>query len=334
MTGVQWGIDRAKEWITGDPREKWKPPSETAIFAERYISARAGREALGDFCEWLVEEGVTPKTASNYVQQVWASLMATGGDPMKDFANPKFARATKLTLKAAWGRLAEWLEDTELERVLSSKHTARVIADKRNTKASKAKPGFGVEIVDRFLAEIDKDHDDPDYPWIWPVLRMTLILGLRAGVDTTWITRESVERAIEHGILTIVSKGDKLRSLPAAPVRPELLRLLELPGWMAIADLIAPRSTRGSDLQHQTAYAYMATALKNYAERVGVDPAEVRTHRFRRAAALRVYAETKDIVLVQQMLGHGRITTTQRYLEDDRTAEIGEAIERAYAQKG
>jgi integrase len=332
MTTVADSIQKAQEWLKGPAREKWTPTAAGTLHEQRYPIAAAGREVLEPFRRWLVAEGAGERTARNYVQQLWASLISTGGDPMADFSNVRFARSTKLVLRAAWSRYAEWTDDAELERLLSSRRLKRLIADKRNTHATRAKPGFGVEVVDRFLAEIDTDRDDPDYPWAWPVLRMMLILGLRAGVDVTWITRDAVARALQHGVLTIVSKRDKLRSLPAIPVLHELEALLEIPGWEVLSELIAPQS-RDETGQHQTAYAYIASALKAYAERIGIDPAEVKTHRFRRAAALRVYAETKDIVLVQQMLGHGSVTTTQRYLEDDRTAEIGEAIGRAYAPR-
>jgi site-specific recombinase XerC len=315
-------------------REKWTPPSAEDLFKHRYPSAAAGREALDAFNKWLLAEGVGERTARNYVQQVWASLMATGGDPMRDFLNPKFAKSTKLVLKAAWSNFAVWVGDLELEREFTSRRLRRVISDKRNTRASHALPGFGPEVVDEFLRVIDQDRHNEVAPWRWPVLRMMLILGLRAGVDLTWITRAAIVTALETGTLTIVSKGDKLRSLPAEPVYLELKWLTEIPGqWNDLAELIAPWYRGDSTRQHETAYAHVAAALKQYAEQLGLDPSEVHTHRFRRAAALRVYNATKDIVLVQQMLGHGRVTTTQRYLEDDRTAEIGEAIGRAYASR-
>jgi integrase len=332
MTTVNDSIKRAETWLKGPARERWAPAKADELYAQRYPVARAGREALKPFREWLVAEGAGERTARNYVQSIWASLISTGGNPMADFSDPRYSRSTKLVLRAAWSRYAEWTDDAELERELSSRRLKRTIADKKNTHATRAKPGFSVNIVDQFLAEIDTDFDDQDYPWAWPVLRMMLILGLRAGVDVTWITREAVATALRHGTLTITSKGDKVRTLPREPVLLELRRLLEIPNWEVLSELIAPQS-RDEVTQHQTAYGYIANALKAYAERIGIDPSEVKTHRFRRAAALRVYAETRDIVLVQQMLGHANVTTTQRYLEDDRTDEIGEAISRAYAPR-
>jgi integrase len=333
MTAVSTGISLAKLWVAGPPRTPWTPPSDANLILERYSIARAGREALAPFHRWLVAEGVIPKSASNYVQGVWASLMRTGGNPSRDFEDKRYTYNTKLTLRAAWARFAEWVEDDELEHLFGSKRLKRAIADKHNTKPSRAKPGFETDIVDRFLVVIDRDIAAPEYPWRWPVLRIMLILGLRAGIDVTWISREAVVTALEHGTLTIASKGDKVRGLPASPVLAELVRLLELGNWVQIADLIV-QGKSAPEHRHATAYSRIAKALKEYATEIGVDPLEVRTHRFRRAAALRVYNETHDIVLVQAMLGHGRITTTQRYLEDDRTAEIGEAIGRAYASKG
>jgi integrase len=334
MTAVSTGVSLAKLWVQNPKRATWSPPSARDLHDERYATAREGREILEPFREWLVAEGVSAKSASNYVQSVWASLMRSGGDPIKDFENKRFTANTKHTLRAAWGRFAEWVKDDELEHFFSSKKLRRTINDKHNTRPSKALPGFDVATIDRFLETIDKDIMTPDRPWRWPVLRLMLTLGLRAGVDVTWISRETVIKAINYGSLTITSKGDKVRTLPASPVLAELTRLLELGDWWRdIADLVT-QGVSAVEHKHDTAYARIAKALKEYAVQIGINVEEVQTHRFRRAAALRLYRETNDILLVQALLGHGRVTTTQRYLEDDRTAELGEAIERAYAPKG
>lgn len=66
--------------------------------------------------------------------------------------------------------------------------------------------------------------------------------------------------------------------------------------------------------------------LNNAAKAVGIK-ANIGTHSLRKTFAYHLYKNTKDIVYVQQVLGHGDIATTKRYLGID-LDEIETVIEK------
>jgi integrase len=192
---------------------------------------------------------------------------------------------------------------------------------------------FTEEEVGNILAAVDADRGNPRWPWTWPVLRITIKLGLRAGADTPWIQRESVLHSVGTGApLTIWSKRLKQRGLPSGVVRDELETLARWPGaWNYISDIVAPATP--PENRPKSAYAHIVKHLKDYAAVAGIDPSEVKSHRFRKTAALRLYAATKDMMLVANFLGHTSIETTQIYLQANRMVEMNTHLEDIYADE-
>jgi integrase len=62
---------------------------------------------------------------------------------------------------------------------------------------------------------------------------------------------------------------------------------------------------------------------------IGLDPAEYGTHSMRRTKATLIYQKTKNLRVVQLLLGHNKLESTVRYLgiEVDDALEIAEQIE-------
>jgi integrase len=155
---------------------------------------------------------------------------------------------------------------------------------------------------------------------------MLFSLGLRAGVDLAWLARKDVDAALRNGVeLVIVTKGSKERAVPAVLVLEELrfLASLEQP-WEILADLIV--TDTDSERKVANAYERLRLCVKKLADEVGIPTKEMHTHRFRHNAAQRLYAATKDIKKVQEFLGHNDPKTTMRYLNKNRTEEIGQDL--------
>ena len=70
--------------------------------------------------------------------------------------------------------------------------------------------------------------------------------------------------------------------------------------------------------------SYVNTLLKEVSKRLGTTP-NVSSHTARRSFADHLYDQTDDLRLVQQALGHGDITTTQRYVSPFKQQKVDQA---------
>jgi integrase len=309
-----------------------KVPKEVLQRVSRRRLARDNAIHLGPFINWLQENtDVSLSTSHTYASAIWSAHVATGGKLAEALKTPA-AQATKITLRAALKQWALFSKDDALLAYLASHDAGRELKNKHTTRAPRARPALDPATVDEFLSRIQQARGDGE-PWIWPILSIMIKLGLRARSDVTWVAYRQVTEACEVGSdeWHIWSKGSKLRTLPTEPVREELLMLANWPTeWKVAADIISPRSPFKG--RHTAAYDRIRAVLGHLAYLVGVEPELVHTHAFRHAAALRLYEITgHDIEAVRQLLGHGSITTTQKYIGADRTKKIGASISRAYA---
>ena len=69
--------------------------------------------------------------------------------------------------------------------------------------------------------------------------------------------------------------------------------------------------------------------LEGWVEELGLDPADYGTHSMRRTKATLIYRRTKNLRVVQLLLGHSKLESTVRYLgiEVDDALEISEQTE-------
>jgi len=72
-----------------------------------------------------------------------------------------------------------------------------------------------------------------------------------------------------------------------------------------------------------------ARILEQWVEELGLDPADYGTHSMRRTKATLIYRRTKNLRVVQLLLGHRKLESTVRYLgiEVDDALEISEQTE-------
>jgi len=72
-----------------------------------------------------------------------------------------------------------------------------------------------------------------------------------------------------------------------------------------------------------------AHTVKKWIKSIGLDPMEYGTHSMRRTKASLIYQKTKNIRVVQLLLGHSKLESTIRYLgvEVDDALEVSEHME-------
>lgn len=312
---------------------RFEPVPHEIVNAARAYVAQCCREACREFVRFMVEDAaLTKASAETYANYVWHALLTTGGEPVEALRRRNIQLTTKHAIKAAIRQYALFTGRAELFTELAGIKVKKLLRD-RQAPTKKALPQFSEEEVGNILAAIDADKGNPQWPWAWPVLRINIKLGLRAGADTPWIQRESVIHAVKTGApLEIWSKRLKQRGLPSGVVREELEYLAQWPGaWQYLADIIAPATP--PENRAKGAYTHIVAKLKEYGLVAGIDPSEIRSHRFRKTAALRLYAATKDIMLVAGFLGHKSIETTQIYLAANRLEEMDEKLQGIYDEE-
>jgi len=279
---------------------------------------------MDKFRKYLENAGLERKTIKTYVNAIDLITRKHPSNPCNIFNSLKLAKATKMTYRMALKKWATFTKDHELLEDLESNKVRKALT-KRGGKPPQKTKHLSQEEVDLMFEGIEAYKEDNN--WIWPCLNIMLKLGLRAEVDLTWISKAAVKEAIANGeILTIVSKRRNERNVPASIIMEELTMLYNFDeDWHTIADLIAPHGKL--ERRHEASYEAVRRALKHIAGAVGLDSDKIRTHSFRHAAAAKLLKNSGgNLFFVKELLGHSSITTTELYLKDDKTKEIGKLM--------
>jgi integrase/recombinase XerD len=143
------------------------------------------------------------------------------------------------------------------------------------------------------------------------MLELLYATGLRV---TELITLQLSQVSIEPGVLRVIGKGDKERLVPVGEVALEWLakylshaRPALLQSKVATSALFVTR--RGQVMTRQ-AFWYM---IKRYATKAGVPGDSLSPHTLRHAFATHLLNHGADLRVVQMLLGHSDISTTQIY---------------------
>jgi len=127
---------------------------------------------------------------------------------------------------------------------------------------------------------------------------------------------DEVSRTLEHDDhgLRLLGKGNKQRVVPLGSYAREAVEAWLVrgrPGWAARARAATPAlllNSRGARLSRQSAWA----VLRRHAEGAGLG-VEVSPHSLRHTFATHLLDGGADIRVVQELLGHASVTTTQIY---------------------
>lgn len=150
------------------------------------------------------------------------------------------------------------------------------------------------------------------------VLEVQAVTGLRVG-DVLRIELAALKRGVRDNVLRLIQKGGRVRELHLlGPLAESFQRLHQGVG--------PAQGERLYDVMggtYQTAYKRVQRALDRAARAIEL-PGRAHTHRLRRTVAMQALRATRDVGLVQQLLGHASPTTTQRYLDEERPGEVSE----------
>ena len=150
-------------------------------------------------------------------------------------------------------------------------------------------------------------------------------LGICEGLRRSEMVHlEMADIDLEGQVLFVNGKGGKQRWTPltkATQVRIE--RYVEAERGSSPGPLLVSRTT-GRGLRPATISERSCLLMK----RAGIFRDGVNLHALRHTAATRLWMETNDLFMTQQLLGHSNIRTTSIYVRGRPTAEMREAMNR------
>jgi integrase/recombinase XerD len=160
------------------------------------------------------------------------------------------------------------------------------------------------------------------------LLELLYAAGLRIS-EALGLDREDL--SLDGAFVRVIGKGDKERLVPIGEIALDwLTRYLESarPAWLALHHVAAVRggplflTVRGGRLARQQAWAI----VKRAAREAGLS-GRVTPHTLRHSFASHLLEGGADLRIVQELLGHASISTTQLY-----THLTGERIREVYAR--
>jgi len=134
-------------------------------------------------------------------------------------------------------------------------------------------------------------------------LRVSELVGLRLA-----------QVSLEHGLVKIVGKGNKERLVPLGAAAVEALRDYLTHGRRSLLSDRSPSeqvfvTQRGEAMTRQAFWQL----VKRYGGQAGIDPRQLSPHTVRHAFATHLLNHGADLRVVQLLLGHADISTTQIY---------------------
>jgi integrase/recombinase XerD len=146
------------------------------------------------------------------------------------------------------------------------------------------------------------------------LLELLYACGLRIA-EACGVRLENLDE--EGGVLRVTGKGNKTRLIPVGRAALEALRT-----YLSVArpKLLSPRSGAAIFLSvrgHPLTPARIWQLVRTYAKRAGIEES-VHPHQLRHSFATHLLAGGADLRIIQEMLGHASIATTQVYTQVDR----------------
>jgi len=154
------------------------------------------------------------------------------------------------------------------------------------------------------------------------MIELLYATGLRV---SELITLQLSQVSIEPGVIRVIGKGDKERLVPVGEIALDwLINYLKSSRSSLLAKKTATNyvfvTRRGSAMTRQ-AFWYM---IKRYAAKAGIATDALSPHTLRHAFATHLLNHGADLRVVQMLLGHSDISTTQIYthVADQRLKEL------------
>jgi integrase/recombinase XerD len=261
--------------------------------AERGAAANtlaAYRRDLGDYAAFLGGRNKTPLTALREDVVGWLDGLAAAG-----LAASSAAR--KLSAIRQFHRFLaiDGLRGDDPTRIVASPRQGRGLPKIRS-----------VAEVSNLLAraEAEANGGKPPALRLYVLIELLYATGMRVS-ELVGLKRQAVVR--DAGFLTITGKGNKDRLLPLNDKARDAVRtyLATLPP----GPFLFPADGADGHLSRQV----FARDLKGLAARAGIAAARISPHVLRHAFASHLLAGGADLRVVQTLLGHADIATTQIY---------------------
>jgi integrase/recombinase XerD len=272
---------------------------------------------IDGFCDalWL-EDGLARATLASYrsdLNRLALWLAENGHEPLLDLR--------ETTLSAFVAHLSRQTRATSQARYLSTLRRfyrwqlgrGRIVADPTLKLANPARPSRLPKVMSEKQVDSLLDAPDTETP-----------LGLRdrAMLETLYATGLRVSELVNlklheigfnEGVLRVLGKGSKERLVPLGEQAIDWLgRYLNearhdiIRGQQSDALFV---TSRGGPMTRQAFWQL----IKRYAAQGGIDPAKLSPHVLRHAFATHLLNHGADLRVVQLLLGHADISTTQIY---------------------
>lgn len=161
------------------------------------------------------------------------------------------------------------------------------------------------------LLDAARALDSPQGEMMTALLELLYATGLRVS-ELVGLPYSAVAR--DPAVLVVRGKGDKERMVPLSDPARAALRV-----WLPLRqDLLGKKKTSrwlfpGSGKSGHLTRAGFARALLRVGMKAGIDPRRLSPHVLRHAFATHLLAHGADLRVVQEMLGHADIATTEIY---------------------
>lgn len=249
---------------------------------------------LRRYCQWLEASHLRDLTAvsSADVENYVADLRRGG------LASSSAARALVVARGLHRFGVAEGHLDTDVAQVVQPPSTAKHLPDT-----------LSIEEVERLITTIPQG----EYARAEDVRDRALVeLLYGTGARVSEVLRLSVDDVTDcDGILRFLGKGSKERIVPVGGKALEALDAYLVQGRPQLSKGKSHAlflNKRGGALSRQSAWA----VIKACADRAGID-AEISPHTLRHSFATHLLEGGADVRVVQELLGHSSVTTTQIY---------------------
>ncbi|MDO4917246.1 MAG: site-specific tyrosine recombinase XerD [Rothia sp. (in: high G+C Gram-positive bacteria)] len=267
-----------------------------------------GRD-LRKYTQYLQDQGViTPQAITKKNVRDFATLLA---QPPHNEQKPLSARSVARVIVAVRGMHKFWLQ----ERVTSNDFAAAVQPPNTGSRLPKA---ITVAEVTRLLEAPDTStptglRDRAILEFLYSTgARITEVIGVDVD-DLSLVKSSDAAQAAGTGVVRLFGKGNKERLVPVGSFATRALNdyiVRARPGFAAHGKGIPALflNARGGRLSRQGAWL----VLKKAAERAKLD-VEISPHTLRHSYATHLLEGGADIRVVQELLGHASVTTTQIY---------------------
>lgn len=263
--------------------------------------------------DWLIENHYRPSTARATLRHIDS---ARGLEELPDYMLP------------ALRRYLAWIESVGEETALQTEPDGGELY--RKVCDLDLEPSRGKGHQPKTRKKERRSFDDESWQMLVTTIRgkntregvvLTAMLGGLRISDVLPLTLPQVQAGTEKGIIRMERKGGKMVDVAT---RPEDWTPLAIGMQARESPTVAAYLTGQDDastMSADAAYQRVRRALITIGNELALT-GPVHLHRLRRTRAVQALRITKDLTLVQGLLGHSSIRSTYHYVDESRTEDV------------